>query len=56
MVVNHLLTQRLTDALDGAAVELAAHDHRIDDSSHHLVDVQLTYCLPRSMARIAAIS
>ena len=30
-VIDHLLAQGLADALDRAAVELAAHDHRIDD-------------------------
>ena len=34
-VVDHLLAQRLADALHRAAVELAAHDHRVD----HAADV-----------------
>jgi len=32
-VIGHLLAQRLADALDGAAVQLAAHDHRVDDAA-----------------------
>ena len=31
-VVDEALAQRLPDALDGAAFELADHDHRIDDA------------------------
>jgi hypothetical protein len=32
-IVAHVLAERLADALDGAAVELAAHDHRVDDAA-----------------------
>ena len=32
-VIEHVLAERLPDPLDRAAVELAAHDHRIDDAT-----------------------
>ena len=33
-VVDHLLAERLAQALHGAAIQLAAHDHRIDDAAN----------------------
>ena len=43
-VVHHVLAQRLADALHRAAIELAAHDHRVDHAADVVDAAYATTC------------